>query len=68
MVSCKSLFRIWSKGWEHLGGIWGSAYGGRAREQSCSNTHGWLLCKVVSTLSLEKSMQEGDVGQEVEGT
>lgn len=32
-------------------------------------THrGWLLSKVVSTLSLEKSMQDGDVGQEVEGT
>lgn len=32
-------------------------------------THrGWLLSKVVSTLSLEKSTQDMDVGQEMEGT
>ena len=32
-------------------------------------THrGWLLYKVVSTLSLEKSTQDMDVGQEMEGT
>lgn len=67
VASGKSPSRTWSKGWKHLGGNLGV---GIEKDVLMNfQTHrGCLPWKVVSALSLEKSVQDEGARQEVEGT